>query len=94
MTDLSKFADIVPLDNGLCVISTIRRDGSVQSSVVNAGVMEHPVISKTLNTIDMESECPLIFDGEKRSNSYVLVQLVLHLNYHLGQVNYLRRILE
>jgi PPOX class probable F420-dependent enzyme len=43
MTDLSKFADIVPLDNGLCVISTIRRDGSVQSSVVNAGVLEHPV---------------------------------------------------
>jgi PPOX class probable F420-dependent enzyme len=43
MTDLSKFADIVPLDNGLCVISTIRRDGSVQSSVVNAGVLAHPV---------------------------------------------------
>jgi PPOX class probable F420-dependent enzyme len=33
----------VPLDSGLCVISTIRRDGSVQSSVVNAGVLPHPV---------------------------------------------------
>jgi PPOX class probable F420-dependent enzyme len=43
MADLSKFGDLVPLDNGLCVISTIRRDGSVQSSVVNAGVLPHPV---------------------------------------------------
>lgn len=43
MTDLSKFAELVPLDSGLCVVSTIRRDGSVQSSVVNAGVLPHPV---------------------------------------------------
>lgn len=43
MADLSTFAELVPLDNGLCVISTIRRDGSVQSSVVNAGVLPHPV---------------------------------------------------
>jgi PPOX class probable F420-dependent enzyme len=43
MNDLSKFAELVPLDNGLCVLSTIRRDGSVQSSVVNAGVLPHPV---------------------------------------------------
>jgi PPOX class probable F420-dependent enzyme len=43
MADLSTFSDLVPLDNGLCVISTIRGDGSVQSSVVNAGVLSHPV---------------------------------------------------
>lgn len=43
MTDLSGFAELVTLDHGLCVISTSRRDGSVQSSVVNAGVLEHPV---------------------------------------------------
>ena len=43
MADLSNFNELIPLDNGLCVISTIRRDGSVQSSVVNAGVLPHPV---------------------------------------------------
>ena len=43
MADLSTFGELVPLDNGLCVISTIRSDGSVQSSVVNAGVLSHPV---------------------------------------------------
>ena len=53
-----------------------------------------PMISRTVNTINMEAEYPLIFDNEKRSNGYVLMQLSLHLNYHVGQVNYLRRILE
>jgi PPOX class probable F420-dependent enzyme len=43
MTDLAAFAELVPLDHGLCVVSTVRRDGSIQSSVVNAGVLEHPV---------------------------------------------------
>ena len=53
-----------------------------------------PMINKTLSAIDMEAEYPIIFDNEKRTNSYVLVQLSIHLNYHLGQVNYLRRILD
>lgn len=43
MTDLSVFAGLIPLDHGLCVISTLWSDGGVQSSVVNAGVLEHPV---------------------------------------------------
>ena len=42
----------------------------------------------------MEAEFPFPFDGANNSNSYVLTQLLLHLNYHLGQINYLRRILE
>jgi PPOX class probable F420-dependent enzyme len=42
MNDLSAFAALVPLDHGLCVISTLRADGSVQSTVVNAGVLPHP----------------------------------------------------
>ncbi|HEY9004600.1 MAG TPA: DUF1572 family protein [Ohtaekwangia sp.] len=53
-----------------------------------------PMISNTLDTLSLDGEYPLPFDGTKRSNSYVLMQLALHLNYHLGQVNYLRRILE
>ena len=43
MTDLSAFAELVPLDHGLCVISTLRADGSIHSSIVNAGVLEHPL---------------------------------------------------
>lgn len=43
MTDLAAFAALVPLDHGLCVVSTIRPTGTVQSSVVNAGVLDHPL---------------------------------------------------
>lgn len=43
VADLSDFAGLVPLDHGLCTLSTLRRDGSIQSSVVNAGVLEHPL---------------------------------------------------
>jgi len=42
VTDISAFAELVDRDHGLCVLSTIRSDGSVQSSVINAGVMRHP----------------------------------------------------
>jgi PPOX class probable F420-dependent enzyme len=43
MTDVSVFGDLISRDQGLCVLSTLRRDGSVQSSVVNAGVLPHPL---------------------------------------------------
>jgi PPOX class probable F420-dependent enzyme len=43
MTDLAAFAELVPLDHGLCVFSTLRADGALQSTVVNAGVLPHPL---------------------------------------------------
>lgn len=43
MTGLAAFRDLIPLDHGLVVVSTTRADGSIQSSVVNAGVLDHPV---------------------------------------------------
>jgi PPOX class probable F420-dependent enzyme len=43
MTDLTGFARLITAEHGLCVVSTTRPDGSVQSSVVNAGVLAHPV---------------------------------------------------
>jgi hypothetical protein len=56
-----------------------------------------PMINETLNALTperMEAEYPIFFDKPKTTTSYVLIQLSLHLNYHLGQVNYLRRVLE
>jgi len=43
MTDLSHVADLVALDHGLSVVVTLRPDHTPQTSVVNAGVMTHPV---------------------------------------------------
>ncbi len=56
-----------------------------------------PMINKTLlplTAAQMESPYPVFFDKENASISYVVTQLLLHLNYHLGQVNYLRRMLD
>jgi PPOX class probable F420-dependent enzyme len=41
--DLAPFAELVPLDHGLCVLTTLRPDGSVHATVVNAGVLSHPL---------------------------------------------------
>lgn len=43
MEDLRAFSALVPDDHGLAVVSTTRADGTIQSSVVNAGVIDHPV---------------------------------------------------
>ena len=43
MATVDDIRDLVALDHGLASLSTLRRDGSVQSTVVNAGVMDHPV---------------------------------------------------
>jgi PPOX class probable F420-dependent enzyme len=42
MTQLDEFARIAAADHGLVVVSTTRDDGTVQASVVNAGVLAHP----------------------------------------------------
>ncbi|MPY94021.1 MAG: TIGR03618 family F420-dependent PPOX class oxidoreductase [Acidimicrobiia bacterium] len=43
MTDLARFEALVPLDHGLSVVVTRRADHSPHTSVVNAGVLSHPV---------------------------------------------------
>jgi hypothetical protein len=43
MTDLADFAGLVRRDNGLAVVSVLRPDSTISSSVVNAGVLRHPV---------------------------------------------------
>lgn len=43
MTDLADLAGLVRREHGLSVVSTLRADGTIQSSVVNAGVLSHPV---------------------------------------------------
>lgn len=45
MAGLADFAALVPLDHGLCVVVTRRPDLTAHTSVVNAGVVRHPVTS-------------------------------------------------
>lgn len=54
------------------------------------------VVAKTLEKLDQESfnnRYPIdVFESEM-STEFFLIHLTTHLNYHLGQINYLRRIL-
>jgi PPOX class probable F420-dependent enzyme len=43
MATIDDITNLVALDNGLASLSTVRADGTVQSTVVNAGVVDHPV---------------------------------------------------
>lgn len=43
MTDLASFAALVPLDHGLSVVVTRRADRTPHTTVVNAGVIAHPL---------------------------------------------------
>jgi PPOX class probable F420-dependent enzyme len=42
MTTLDQAAALGQAEHGLAVISTCRADGTIQSSLVNAGVLDHP----------------------------------------------------
>lgn len=46
MANLDDFAQLARKEQGLTVIATVRADGTVQSSLVNAGVMPHPITGK------------------------------------------------
>ena len=41
--DLEPVRRIVPAEHGLCSVSVVRADGTPHSSLVNAGVLDHPL---------------------------------------------------
>lgn len=43
MTNLDHVAELGRQDKGLAIVSTLRADGTIQSSLVNAGVMADPL---------------------------------------------------
>jgi PPOX class probable F420-dependent enzyme len=43
IADLARFAELVKLDHGLSVVVTLRTDHTPHTTVVNAGVLPHPV---------------------------------------------------
>ncbi len=43
---------------------------------------------------ELDRDFPVEIGGKISSTGYILIHLLAHLNYHLGQVNYHRRILD
>ncbi|WP_431611363.1 DinB family protein [Chryseobacterium sp. 'Rf worker isolate 10'] len=47
-----------------------------------------------LSEEDVKKEYPLVVFESKMTTDYFLIHLVAHLDYHLGQINYHRRLLD
>ena len=55
------------------------------------------VVNETLNTVTdktLEEEYPMLVFEQKTSTGYFLIHLTTHLAYHLGQINYHRRLID
>jgi len=48
----------------------------------------------TITDEQLNSEYPLVVFSDKMTTGYFLVHLTAHLSYHLGQINYHRRMLD
>lgn len=48
MADIEDFRELIAREHGLVVVSVPRADGTISSTVVNAGVLDHPVTGKTV----------------------------------------------
>nr|WP_315424652.1 DinB family protein [uncultured Pedobacter sp.] len=55
------------------------------------------VVNEALDRVSneqMDGEYPILVFEEKTSTEFLLVHLTTHLTYHLGQINYHRRLLD
>lgn len=55
------------------------------------------VVDKVLGSMtddQLKEEYPMLVYQEKTSTEFFLIHLAMHLSYHLGQVNYHRRLLD
>jgi len=55
------------------------------------------IIKKTLNELDankLDEVYPINVFGKEMTTGFFLAHLTTHLNYHLGQINYHRRLLD
>ena len=55
------------------------------------------MINQILDQLDdslLETEYPILVFDKKTSTEFLLVHLTTHLTYHLGQINYHRRLIE
>jgi uncharacterized damage-inducible protein DinB len=72
-------------------LKDIPRAELVEKIQETIAVVDHAL--GTLAEEDLKKEYPIIVFEKKMSTEYFLVHLATHLSYHLGQVNYHRRLL-
>ncbi len=61
---------------------------------INETIEMVSLVIKDLNESELNEEYPVLVFEEKTSTQFLLIHLSTHLTYHLGQVNYHRRLLD
>jgi PPOX class probable F420-dependent enzyme len=74
MGNLDTFAKLVPVDHGLVVVSTARADGTIRSSVVNAGVLDHPVSGQSVVAFVAAGSSRRLTDLRQRPRATVVIR--------------------
>lgn len=62
-------------------------------NIENTRLIVKEVLSN-LPEADLQKDFPLEIFGKKDSTEFILIHLATHLTYHLGQINYHRRLLD
>jgi uncharacterized damage-inducible protein DinB len=73
-------------------LKNIPRVQLIQSIEATISVIEN--VLDQLSVKDLKKEYPTLIWEKKTSTEYVLIHLTTHLAYHLGQINYHRRLLN
>jgi uncharacterized damage-inducible protein DinB len=73
-------------DQGIPVQDMIRQLDEVKTVIHNTFAR--------LSSEDLEKKYPVNVFGYEMNTMYFLMHLIAHLNYHLGQINYHRRLLD
>jgi PPOX class probable F420-dependent enzyme len=71
--DLTAYTRIAGRDHGLAIVSTTRADGTVQSSLVNAGVLEHPVSGEPVVGLVVRGDARKLANLRRRPRATVVV---------------------
>jgi uncharacterized damage-inducible protein DinB len=70
----------------------VKRDLLIEQ--LNATLEMIKATLSSLSNEDLNLEYPILVFTEKTTTEYLLVHLTTHLTYHLGQINYHRRLIE
>ena len=74
MANIEDFRRLVAGDHGLVVVSAIRDDGTISSSVVNAGVLQHPVTGETVVGMVVRGGTKKLANWRKRPYANVVIR--------------------
>ena len=74
MANIEDFRRLVAGDHGLVVVSVTRGDGTISSSVVNAGVLQHPVTGETVVGMVVQGGAKKLANWRKRPYANVVIR--------------------